>query len=165
MNKKMMSSSKQWKIPTMVGNLYLVASDQGLQLVSWEKQKAPLLSSLRKTDPAEKILKQTEHELNEYFKGLRRKFTIPLDIQGTPFQIQVWKELLKIPYGQKTSYKDIAEKIKNKKAVRAVGSANGKNPVCIIIPCHRVISANGSLGGYSGGLNHKIQLLEVESQN
>jgi len=163
MNEKMISASKQWKISTVVGNLYLVASGQGLQVVSWTKQRAPLVSSLGKTDPAEKILKQTERELNEYFKGRRREFTIPLDIQGTPFQIQVWKELLKIPYGQKASYKEVAEKIKNKKAVRAVGSANGKNPVCIIIPCHRVIASDGSLGGYSGGLNYKVQLLEVES--
>ena len=85
-----------------------------------------------------------------------------LDLEGTTFQKKVWAQLSKIPYGQTCSYKDIAKGIQNEKAVRAVGSANGKNPACIIVPCHRVIAHNGSLGGYSGGLKMKKTLLEIE---
>ena len=101
-------------------------------------------------------------QLQEYFRGKRTVFDLPLQAAGTEFQVSVWKALLKIPYGQTRSYKEIAEKIKRPKAVRAVGGANGSNPVPIIIPCHRVISHDGTLGGYSAGLDIKTQLLELE---
>jgi methylated-DNA-[protein]-cysteine S-methyltransferase len=103
--------------------------------------------------------------LDEYFDGRRKRFDIPFSLSGTNFQKQVWKELSKIPFGKTVSYKDIARKIKNPKAVRAVGSANGKNPMCIIIPCHRVIAADGSIGGYSGGITNKQKLLRFEGIN
>lgn len=101
-------------------------------------------------------------QLKEYFNLKRRKFYIPLDIEGTEFQMKVWDELKKIPYGKTASYKDIALAIGNVNAVRAIGNANGKNHVPIIIPCHRVIEHSGKLGGYSGGLNVKEKLLELE---
>src|SRR5690606_11875125 len=94
-----------------------------------------------------RILFKAETQLKEYFQGRRRKFDLPLEMEGSEFQKQVWTELLKIPYGQTCSYRDIARRIRNEKAVRAVGSANGKNPLTIIVPCHRVIAANKTLGG------------------
>ncbi len=101
-------------------------------------------------------------QLKEYFDMKRKKFYVPLDIEGTEFQKKVWGELQKIPFGKTVSYKTVAEKIGNVKAVRAVGRANGANPIPIIIPCHRVIASNGGLGGYTGGINIKEKLLEVE---
>ncbi len=101
-------------------------------------------------------------QLEEYFNTERKKFSIPLDIKGTDFQKKVWSELSKIPYGKTLSYKKIAEKLGNKKALRAVGQANSQNPGCILIPCHRVINTNGKLGGYSAGLKVKERLLELE---
>lgn len=101
-------------------------------------------------------------QLSEYFDHSRKKFSVPLDIQGTEFQMKVWQQLLKIPYGATISYQRLAENIGDAKAVRAVGKANGSNPVSIIIPCHRVINTNGKLGGYSGGLDVKEKLLELE---
>ena len=157
-------STHQWLMKSNVGALYLVASEKGLQGVYWRKIKVPLAKSLNGHEPSIKFLKQTVQELTEYFNGERQEFTVPLDIQGTQFQKQVWQQLLKIPYGKTLSYSDIARKIKNGKAVRAVGTANGKNPISIIVPCHRVIAANGTLGGYSGigGLKTKSKLLDLE---
>ncbi|EIT86006.1 O6-methylguanine DNA alkyltransferase [Fictibacillus macauensis ZFHKF-1] len=103
-------------------------------------------------------------QLDAYFRGTRKEFLIPLDLYGTPFQMKVWQELQNIPYGTTCSYKDIARAIGAPKAVRAVGSANNKNPVPIIIPCHRVVGSNGALVGYGGGLDKKEQLLSIEQQ-
>ena len=101
--------------------------------------------------------------LNEYFQGnYQKNFDLPIDLHGTPFQRKVWNELLNIEYGSTKSYKDIAEAITAPKAVRAIGTAIGQNPVPIIIPCHRVINSNGKLGGFTGGLDKKIKLLELE---
>jgi O-6-methylguanine DNA methyltransferase len=101
-------------------------------------------------------------ELEEYFAGERRTFTIPLDLRGTPFQLACWHALLKIPYGETCSYADIARVIGHPKAFRAVGMANNRNPLAIIVPCHRVIAAGGSLCGYGGGLDIKRRLLDLE---
>lgn len=101
-------------------------------------------------------------ELNEYFNGDRTRFTVPLDTQGTHFQRQVWRALMDVEFGQSKSYQDIALAINNPKAVRAVGAANGKNPISIIVPCHRIIGANGKLTGYAGGLERKEWLLKHE---
>jgi len=101
-------------------------------------------------------------ELTEYFNRERREFSIPLDVTGTEFQKRVWKQLLKIPYGKTISYIKLAEMVGDVKTVRAVGKANGSNPVPIVIPCHRVINADGKLGGYSAGLDVKEKLLEIE---
>jgi AraC family transcriptional regulator of adaptative response/methylated-DNA-[protein]-cysteine methyltransferase len=103
-----------------------------------------------------------KQELTEYFTGARKKFSVPLVFPGTPFQEQVWKQLLKIPYGATVSYEDIARRVGSPKAVRAVGTANGMNRIAVVIPCHRVVNKNGELGGYGGGLWRKKMLLALE---
>lgn len=108
------------------------------------------------------LISEAVNQLREYFKGDRKIFTVPLKPDGTDFQQKVWKALTEIPYGQTTSYGEIAEKIGKPGGARAVGNANNKNPIAIMIPCHRVIGANGSLTGYAAGLNIKKQLLSLE---
>ena len=154
----------QWLMKSKIGPLYLVASEKGLQGVFWKSQPVTTLKSLKGTDANLEILNQTVLQIKEYLKGERRDFTIPFDLQGTEFQKKVWNQLRKIPYGKTYSYQEIARKLKNPKAVRAVGTANGRNPLCMIIPCHRVIAADGSLGGYSGGLGIKTKLLKLEQK-
>ncbi len=150
----------QKKIKSPIGDLFLVASDKGLQGIFWKNQNHPVTKD-SSSAPA-KFLKDTEHQLDLYFSGDLKSFNVPLDLVGTDFQKRVWKQLLKIPYGKTKSYKDIATAIGDPKACRAVGTANGKNPICIVVPCHRVIAASGTLGGYSGGLHIKEKLLEIE---
>ncbi|MGQ4003760.1 methylated-DNA--[protein]-cysteine S-methyltransferase [Francisellaceae bacterium CB52] len=111
------------------------------------------------------ILSQTKNQLDKYFKNGLKNFTIPLKLTGTDFQKQVWSELIKIPYGKTLSYKQEAVNIGNEKAFRAVANANGKNSISIIIPCHRVVNSNGKLGGYTGGIEKKVYLLELEKLN
>ena len=109
-------------------------------------------------------LDKLETELEEYFEGKLREFSISLDLRGTEFETSVWNELLKIPYGETRSYGEIAKTLGNSSASRAVGQANGNNPVAIVVPCHRVIASNGTLHGYGGGLWRKEKLLALESQ-
>jgi methylated-DNA-[protein]-cysteine S-methyltransferase len=155
--------STQYIFKSPLGPISLVASEKGLQGVYLDKQKnIPSVRDLQGSDKSVRQLKKVALQLTEYFAGRRKQFSLDFDIQGTDFQRKVWNELSRIPYGQVCSYSDIAKKIKNPKAVRAVGSANGKNPLCIIVPCHRVIAADGTLGGYSGGLKVKSQLLKLE---
>ncbi|MEI7677303.1 MAG: methylated-DNA--[protein]-cysteine S-methyltransferase [Bacteroidales bacterium] len=108
--------------------------------------------------------RQTVMQLQEYFESKRTDFNLPLTTKGTEFQQKVWKELERIPYGESISYHELARRVGNEKAYRAVGNANGKNPICIIIPCHRVIQANGNIGGYAYGSEVKQFLLELEKQ-
>ena len=108
------------------------------------------------------VIKKAHEELVEYLDGKRKVFTVPLSPSGTDFQKRVWDALLAIPYGETRSYKEIARYISNPKACRAVGGANGKNPIAIFIPCHRVISSDGALGGFSSGIEYKKRLLEIE---
>lgn len=110
------------------------------------------------------LLKEAALQLQEYFEGRRKTFNLPLDPGGTPFQQKVWQALQEIPYGQTRSYKDIAIAVGNSKASRAVGMANNRNPISIVIPCHRVIGSNGKLTGYGGGLHIKEYLLNLEKQ-
>lgn len=119
-----------------------------------------------KAEAADKspLLAEAERQLAEYFSGLRQNFDLPLNPKGTAFQQKVWQALLQIPYGQTANYKEIACKIGNEKACRAVGLANHNNPISIIIPCHRVVGANGNLTGYAGGLEKKQKLLELEQR-
>ncbi|PKM74001.1 MAG: cysteine methyltransferase [Firmicutes bacterium HGW-Firmicutes-16] len=112
-----------------------------------------------------KLSENAAEQLREYFEGKRKVFDLPLDAQGTKFQKKAWAELLEIPYGETRSYKDIAERVGSPKGFRAVGGANHNNPITIIIPCHRVIAADGGLGGYGGGLETKTLLLELERKN
>ncbi|MDY6550663.1 methylated-DNA--[protein]-cysteine S-methyltransferase [Acinetobacter faecalis] len=153
------------KIQTPVGQLTLVAHDQALVAVLWENDdptRVKLSESFEQNEHP--LLVEVEKQLAEYFEGQRTQFIIPLDFQGTVFQKSVWSALLQIPFGETRSYKEIAESIGNIKAVRAVGAANGKNPISIIAPCHRVIGANGKLVGFAGGLKNKDILLNLESK-
>ncbi len=111
------------------------------------------------------MLLETERQLNDYFSGKRKSFSVKLDFKGTDFQKKVWAALLTIPFGETRSYGQIAQQIKNPKAVRAVGAANGKNPISIIAPCHRVIGSTGKLTGFAGGLGTKAHLLALEGRN
>lgn len=122
----------------------------------------------KKEDEIEKetdAIRKTYLQLKEYLSGKRKNFDIEIEMIGTEFQKKVWKELLNIPYGETRSYKDIAIAIGNEKACRAVGNANNKNPIAIIVPCHRVVGSNGSMTGYAGGLNIKEKLLKIEKYN
>lgn len=150
----------QRKINTKIGPLYLLASEKGLAGVLWKEQPGSMTGVF--SPSIKNILKSTEQQLTEYLLGHRQEFDLPLDVEGTEFQKKVWQELSRIPYGKTCSYKDIALLLKDKNASRAVGTANGRNPISIIVPCHRVISSDGTLGGYAGGLNIKTQLLALE---
>ncbi|MCB0368912.1 MAG: methylated-DNA--[protein]-cysteine S-methyltransferase [Bdellovibrionales bacterium] len=153
----------QDQIKSPLGTIYLVSSEKGLKSIDFKKPKMRVRTTkLKKAQP---ILDEAKKQLVDYFANRRKKFNLPLDLDGSDFQKKVWLELSKIPYGKTCSYKEVADKIQSPKAYRAVGTANGKNPLPIIIPCHRVISANGSLGGYSGGLSIKIKLLQLEGLN
>ena len=152
----------QYVFHSPFGPVYLVASEMGLQQLVWHKRTVPCVENLEGKEPAVKFLRDTVKQLTEYFAGKRREFSVPLDVGGTAFQKKVWAALAKIPYGKTVSYSDIARGIQNKNAVRAVGTANGRNPVSIIVPCHRVIQHNGTLGGYAGGLPVKVKLLGLE---
>jgi methylated-DNA-[protein]-cysteine S-methyltransferase len=146
-----------------IGLLTLVGSDRGLAAVLWEHDDSLQEQFPEATeDTSHPVLRQAREQLSEYFAGARRTFTVKLDLVGTPFQNQVWNALRTIPFGETRSYGDIADQIGSRKAVRAVGAANGRNPVPIIVPCHRVIGANGTLTGFAGGLAVKAQLLELE---
>lgn len=146
-----------------VGDLKLVASDKGLAAILWpnDDPKRVRLSPLTE-DHRHPVLKETERQLGEYFTGQRKAFDLPLDFAGTAFQQRVWNALLKIPYGQTRSYGEIAKDLGNAKAMRAVGAANGRNPISIVAPCHRVIGASGKLTGFAGGLKTKAFLLQLE---
>lgn len=149
-----------------VGELKLVASDKGLAAILWENDDPERirLSPLAE-DTHHPVLLETERQLNDYFAGKLETFSLKLDFIGTEFQKKVWEALLTIPYGETRSYGQIAKQIGNPKAVRAVGAANGNNPISIIAPCHRVIGSNGKLTGFAGGLEIKACLLGLESKN
>lgn len=150
-------------MPSPVGELKLVASDKGLVAILWPNdspRRVPLDETI--LDKNHPILVETESQLHEYFAGRRKRFTVPLDLRGTPFQRNVWNLLLAIPYGETRSYAQLANQLGNARATRAVGAANGRNPVSIIVPCHRVIGSSGTLTGFAGGLAVKAQLLEME---
>ena len=146
-----------------VGALKLVAHDHALVAVMWDNEdhKRVRLAELVENQQ-HPMLHQVKQQLQEYFAGQRQQFDLPLDFQGTAFQQQVWQALLQIPYGETRSYKQIAFQLGNEKAVRAVGTANGKNPISIIAPCHRVIGSGGALVGFAGGLDKKQILLSLE---
>lgn len=139
-------------------SLYLVATETHLINIQFTQPQKALLQTTE-------LLSMATIQLDEYFQGKRTVFSLPFKLTGTPFQLAVWKELQNIPYGKTTSYKEIAQKINKPKAYRAVGMANNKNPLPIIIPCHRVISSNGKLIGYAGGLKLKNYLLELEQSH
>lgn len=178
---------------TPLGTLHIAATDQGIVSIRFTdahqepdfdkgnhmaNTQSPKLTVLQALSPfhnnlsvqtlvataAATHLTQACTELNQYFAGQRRQFSLQLDPSGTRFQQQVWQALCAIPFAHSCSYAAIANHLQNPKAVRAVGAANGRNPIAIVVPCHRVIGANGSLTGYAGGLNRKMWLLQHESQ-
>lgn len=156
---------KQWKLDSEIGPLFLVASTKGLQGVFWQRRElVPFAPSLAGDSSEIRILSRAATQLEEYLQGTRREFDLPFDVEGTFFQKQVWNQLLQISYGSTLSYQELARRIDRAKAVRAVGTANGRNPLCIIVPCHRVIASDGTLGGYSGGLALKEALLRLEGK-
>ena len=153
-----------------LGTLFAVVDDSGVRVLEFVKTDGPIrqLEMMKRSlgGPLERgehpILDRLREQLSGYFEGKRRVFDLPLHPKGTPFQERVWKALLQIPYGEVRSYIDLARAVGNPKAVRAVGGANGSNPISIIIPCHRVIGADGSIVGYGGGLERKGWLLAHE---
>jgi methylated-DNA-[protein]-cysteine S-methyltransferase len=148
-----------------VGKLTLVAGDHGLAAILWENDdpKRVRLGPL-KEDDSHPVLLEAERQLNDYFAGKRESFSLELDFIGTAFQNKVWKALVEIPFGETRTYAQIAQRIGHPAAVRAVGAANGKNPISIVAPCHRVIGSNGKLTGFAGGLKAKEFLLRLESR-
>ncbi len=152
-------------VDSPIGKLKLVASAQGLVAILWDNDNP---RRVRLTDLAEncsdRILLRTETELNQYFAGKRESFTVPLDMRGTPFQNQVWAALRGIPFGETRTYGQLARQLGNPAATRAVGAANGRNPVAVIVPCHRVIGFSEKLTGFAGGLEAKAQLLNLEGR-
>ncbi len=151
-------------MPSPVGMLTLVASDAGLAAVLWEGDRPDRVRFAVQAQAGDHaVLEDAERQLTEYFAGERTRFTVPLDLRGTGFQLLVWQALLTIPFGETRSYAAIARQIGRPQAVRAVGAANGRNPLSIIAPCHRVIGTNGALTGFAGGLAAKQHLLELES--
>ena len=150
-------------VASPVGKLMLVASESGLAAILWENDDPDRvrLGSIME-GRGHPVLIAAERQLAEYFAGERKRFDLPLDFNGTEFQKQVWSALLTIPFGETRSYAEIARLIGRPAACRAVSAANGKNPISIVAPCHRVIGANGTLTGFAGGLKAKEYLLQLE---
>ena len=154
------------EIESPVGKLKLVARADALVAVLWERERPNRVKLDTATlAPQQPILLETERQLREYFSGARTAFDLPLQLDGSEFQKKVWRALREIPFGQTRSYRDLAKAIGSSKAARAVGAANGKNPLSIIVPCHRVIGADGSLTGFAGGVETKAALLALETRS
>lgn len=152
-------------VPSPVGELKLIASDKGLVAILWENDKPNRVRLDKLKENAEHpVLLKTEQQLNEYFAGKRKEFAIALDMRGTRFQNDVWNALLAIPFGETRTYGQLAKQLGRPLASRAVGAANGRNPVSIIVPCHRVIGSTGKLTGFAGGLDTKAHLLDLEKK-
>ncbi|MBN9412832.1 MAG: methylated-DNA--[protein]-cysteine S-methyltransferase [Candidatus Paracaedimonas acanthamoebae] len=151
-------------MPSPVGILKLISSDKGLTGILWENDTLGRVSFRSEIEEKDNpFLLDAEKQLKDYFTGKLKKFSLKLNFVGTEFQKKVWQALLTIPFGETRSYAQIAQQIGNPKAVRAVGAANGKNPLSIIAPCHRVIGTNGKLTGFAGGLETKAFLLKLEN--
>ncbi len=148
---------------TPIGIAEIVGNDDGVQSISVMDDDKDLSTSLEITNGIPECLQDCITQLEEYFSGERTEFDLKLNPQGTDFQKKVWKELLNIPFGKTRTYLEQTKKIGDPKAIRAVASANGKNPLWIVVPCHRVIGSDGSLTGYAGGIWRKKWLLEHES--
>ena len=153
------------EIESPVGKLKLVASANALVAVLWEREPPNRVKLDTATlAPQQPILLETERQLSEYFSGGRTEFDLPLQPDGSEFQKKVWQALREIPFGQTRSYIELAKAVGSSKAARAVGAANSKNPLSIIVPCHRVVGADGSLTGFAGGIETKAALLALETR-
>jgi O-6-methylguanine DNA methyltransferase len=161
-------------LDSVVGPLFMAASDKGLVALEFDA-RLPGQQSIRPNprhlreenngfvfEPSPRAMRDYIWELGEYFSGRGREFSFPLDLRGTDFQVACWRALLAIPYGETRTYADIARAIGKANAFRAVGMANNRNPIAIVVPCHRVIASDGTLCGYGGGLDVKRRLLELE---
>jgi O-6-methylguanine DNA methyltransferase len=151
----------------LLGTIFVASTEKGVCRIDLHTTEKEFLTQLRKQIPGkivkdEGLNKRVLTQLRKYLEGKLKKFDCPLDMEGTAFQKRVWSALKKIPYGKTRSYADVARIIGHPKAFRAVGNANGSNPVPIIVPCHRVIESNGGLGGYGSGIGLKERLLEFE---
>ena len=150
-------------VDSPVGRLKLVARGRRLAAILWESDRdGRVRLGPMNEDPDNAALLATARQLDEYFRGERTRFDLELDFAGTDFQKEVWQALLTIPFGETRTYAEIAEQIGRRKAVRAVGAANGRNPISIIAPCHRVVGTDGALTGFAGGLEVKRRLLDLE---
>jgi O-6-methylguanine DNA methyltransferase len=152
-----------------IGALRIASTQQGLAYVElphasgrgldgWLRRRAPDA----RCEEGDRLNREAVTQILEYLEGRRTEFELPLDLRGTPFQRRVWEKLLEIPYGETRSYQDIARAVRRPRALRAVGNANGANPVSLVVPCHRVVASGGKLGGYGGGLELKARLLAME---
>ena len=160
---KMTLFYKEMKSP--VGKLKLVASSNALIAVLWQEERPNRVKlGTMNLDPQHPILIEAERQISEYFVGERIDFDLPLQLDGTEFQRKVWRALREIPFGETKSYQDLARAVGSPKASRAVGAANGKNPFSIVVPCHRVVGADGALTGFAGGLETKAALLALEAR-
>ena len=151
-------------MPSPLGRLTVAATERGLCGIYFEQHRHFKGKDGWHHDPAHAVVRAAVRELEEFFAGTRDRFDVPLDLHGTPFQQEVWQQLLRIPFGATVSYGEHARAVGRPKAARAVGAAIGRNPVSIIVPCHRVVGNNGSLTDYAGGLERKRLLLELESR-
>jgi methylated-DNA-[protein]-cysteine S-methyltransferase len=150
-------------VDSPVGRLTLVGSDAGVAAILWNNDRPERVRvQMVAEDAGHPVLVEAERQLKEYFAGQRKQFALPLDFAGTAFQRRVWGALLTIPFGETRSYREIAQQIGSPTAARAVGAANGRNPVSIVAPCHRVVGSRGELTGFAGGLQTKAQLLAME---
>lgn len=152
------------KIKSPLGGLFAVSNSKQLTALVFESGWKDFIAAekIELLKMKDSVLKETEKQLHEYFTGHRTEFDLPLEFIGTDFQKHVWRSLLSIPFGTTISYSEQAKRIKKPEAVRAVGGANGKNKICIIVPCHRVVGKNGSLTGFAGGIQAKEKLLRLE---
>lgn len=150
-------------LATPLGDLVLAVTETAVVALVFRKSELKRLGiTAWREDGTSPLLEEAERQLREYFRGERTRFDLPLDLKGTDFQRRVWAELRKIPFGKTWSYQELAQRVGNPKAVRAVGTANGRNPACIIVPCHRVVRLSGEIGGYAGGVDKKVFLLKLE---
>lgn len=150
----------------LIGELLLIANPKelvGIYFADWKH--TPKVQSDWKRSPRHPVLGKASKQIQDYLNGRRTNFTIPLQYAGTPFQRKVWKQIAFIPFGETISYSELAKRAGKSQAVRAAGSATGKNPLCVVIPCHRVIAKDGTLGGFAGGLPKKRRLLAVEKNS
>jgi methylated-DNA-[protein]-cysteine S-methyltransferase len=152
----------QRRIASPLGDILLARTATGLAGLWFDGQKDHPGMLSAPEDPADPLLAEVEQQLADYWRGRRREFEVPLDLLGTPFQRSVWAALLGVPLGATLTYRSVAERLGSITATRAVGSAVGRNPVSVIVPCHRIIGTSGSLTGYAGGLERKVALLQLE---
>lgn len=149
---------------TDLAEIEIEASPKGVRRLSLKRTSKSDSASIG-PQAALKVARLAQKQLTQYLNGVRKEFDLPLDLQGTPFQMKVWQQLRAIPFGETRTYGELAKKIGNPKAARAVGMANNRNPIAIVVPCHRVVGSNGALVGYAGGLGLKKSLLEIEGRD